>query len=288
MANIENSEIIKTIVKGVLIVSGRRTLKGYAIKVVKTVLNILKRDYDFLKYVEIKDKKYADEEETVTVSSMIDAVDPTEISKSIDNFLCETYAELKDEGGLYFISELKEYLDDEFILVLEGLGLDLDKIQSEQHKLFNLQEREKNKKLRQTEPNEDKKKRKRELDYDWESVSTWEYNDNFVSLYDNQGKLLDKIELNVLIEDYVNTHTKFKDAKIADKMLNIGEKEMEFLQMLHSRDADIELAKVLLDISEEELDSIIQKLLEYEMLTHISLNEVKITEKGINFLLDKK
>jgi hypothetical protein len=291
MQRLSNSEIIKNIVRGTLIVSGRRTLKSFALKVVKTVIGILEKDFDFLKYIEIKDVDYFEGDEAISVSSMIDSVSTSEIGKAIEVFLKEIYTELKDEGGLYFISELKEYLGEKNISALENLGLNLDKIQSEQHEFFNQLEREKIKKSKEIEAEHAKKETpnlENELNYSWGDISEWEFDNNVVSLYSSDGELLDKIKLDLLIEDYVNAHTKFKDTNIAENMLNLNEKELEFLHMIHSRDIDIDFAKALLHISGEELDNIIQKLLEYEMLTHVSFDEVKITEKGINYLLEKK
>jgi len=290
MANLSNSVIVKNIIRGTLIVSGRRTLKSFALKVVKTVISILEKDFDFLKYVEIKDVDFFEGDEVISVSSMIDSVNPSDIGSAIEVFLKEIYTELKDEGGLYFISELKEYLDEKYIAALENLGLSLDKIQAEQHEFFNLLERNKTKKVIKTEDVEEEKNEnidQNQLDYSWGDISNWEYDNNVVFLYDSKGELLDQIKVDILIEDYVNTHTKLKNADLADNILNITEKELEFLQMIYSKDIDIEFAKALLHISAEELEGIIQKLLEYEMLTHVSVNEIKITDKGINFLQEK-
>jgi hypothetical protein len=289
MANFSKSEIIKNIILGTLIVSGRRTLKSYAIKVVKTVLGIIEQEFDFLKYVEIKDINYIEGEETVNVSSMINSIDSTEFGKAIEVFLKNIYTELKDQGGLYFISELKEYLGENYISELGNLGINLDKVQSEQHEFFNKLEKEKTEKSKNLLlDKQNKKKKKIELKYNWGDISNWEYKNNVVSLYKSNGELLDKIQLDVLIEDYVSSHSIVHEPDLAENMLNITEKELEFLKMINSRDIDIEFAKNLLHISKEELENIIQKLLEFEMLSHISSNELKITEKGINYLIENK
>lgn len=290
MSEFKNSDVIRHILKATFVVAGRRTLDSFAVKVVKTVVKTLEREFDFLKYVEIKDVVYSEVEEIVTVSSDLDSIEPSKIGKAIDIVLREVYIELKDDAGLYFISELKEYIGEKYVLAIENLGVDLDDIQSEQHQLYSLQDRKKSVPTIET-GTEQKAERIDDanlLDYTWNDVSNWEYDNNVVSLYGDEGGLLDKLHLDMLIEDYVNRYTKDKESIPTSKMFEIDEKDHEFLQMLHSRDMDIELAKVLLHISGEKLDTMIQKLLELEMLQHVSFNEVKLTEKGINYLSGKE
>ena len=287
MSEFKNSDVVRHILKATLVVAGRRTLDSFAVKVVKTVVKTLEREFDFLKYVEIKDVVYSEVEEIFTVSSDLDSIKPSKIGKAINIVLREVYKELKDDAGLYFISELKEYIGEKYVLAIENLGVDLDDIQYEQHQLYSLQDRKNSVPTIETKQKAERIDDANLLDYTWSDISNWEYDNNVVSLYGDEGDLLDNLHLDMLIEDYVNRYTKDKESIPTSKMFEIDEKEHEFLQMLHSRDMDIELAKVLLHISGEKLDTIIQKLLELEMLQHISFNEVKLTEKGINFLLGK-
>jgi len=71
-------------------------------------------------------------------------------------------------------------------------------------------------------------------------------------------------------------------------MIEVNEKEYEFLETLYSRDLDIDMAMVMLHISKPELDTMINKFLESEMLKYESDNEVKLTRKGILYLLENK
>jgi len=289
MSEFKNSDVVRHILKAVFVVAGRRTLDSFAAKVVKTVVKTLEREFDFLKHIEIKDVVYSEVEEIVTVSSNLDSIEPYKIGKAIDIILREVYIELKDDAGLFFISELKDYIGEKYVLAIENLGVNLDDIQSEQHQLYSLQDRKKSVPTMEIEVEQKAEKidDANLLDYTWSDVSNWKYDNNVVFLYGDKGDLLDKLHLDMLVEDYVNRYTKFKEPSPTSKMFEIDEKEHEFLQMLHSRDMDIELAKVLLHISREELDTMIHRLLELEMLQHVSFNEVKLTEKGINYLLGK-
>lgn len=290
MSEFKNSDVVRHILKAVFVVAGRRTLDSFAAKVVKTIVKTLEREFDFLKHVEIKDAVYSEMEEIFTVSSNLDSIEPYKIGKAIDIILREVYIELKDDAGLYFISELKDYLGEKYVVAIENLGVNLDEIQSTQHQLYSLQDRKKSVPTMETKAVQKAEKidDANLLDYTWGDVSNWEYENNVVFLYRDEGDLLDKLHLDMLVEDYVNRYTKFKEPSPTSKMFEIDEKEREFLQMLHSRDMDIELAKVLLHISREELDTMINRLLELEMLQHVSFNEVKLTEKGINYLLGKE
>ena len=94
--------------------------------------------------------------------------------------------------------------------------------------------------------------------------------------------------MNKIIEFYIRTLTDF--GKLVEKPGEITptEKEYEFLHMLYTRDIDDESAKFLLDISEADFTHMIQRLLRAELLQYISDNEIKITEKGIQFLEENK
>ena len=110
-------------------------------------------------------------------------------------------------------------------------------------------------------------------------------------LYDSHGKLLDTIQLDLLIEEYVRrvTETTDKEEKPSVRtILRITDKDDEFLGMLQQRDMDVEYAVTLLHVSRQKLETMIQKLLQLEMLQYISDNEVKLTEKGLQHLLEKK
>ena len=100
---------------------------------------------------------------------------------------------------------------------------------------------------------------------------------------------LDTIHLDSLVKDYVSRYTKYKEPEpIKSKMIEINEKEYEFLETLYSRDLDIDMAMVMLHISKPELDTMVNKFLDSEMLQYESDNEVKLTRKGILYLLENK
>ena len=297
MSELTNSDVMQGVIEAVVAVAGRRTLGSYTIKIVTTVTKTLQKKYDFLKYITIHDAFYSEDNDIVTISPGINSIEPEKIGKAVDNILREIYNQLDDEAGLYFINEFKEYIGDEYVTKILSLGVDLDRIQSDQNELYNQKERKDSpskshlgEKPDKRKPDEKKPKKDEPiLDYSWGEVSTWKYNNNVCTLYKSDGSLLDTLHLDSIVEDYVTRYTKYKEPEqTTSKMIEINEKEYEFLETLYSRDLDIDMAMVMLHISKPELDVMVDKFLGSEMLQYVSDNEVKLTRKGILYLLENK
>lgn len=293
MSELKNSDIIRGVIEAVVAVVGRRTLGSYTIKIVKTVTTKLQKEYDFLKNITIYDAFYSENNDIVTVSSEINSIEPKTIGNAIDAFLREVYLQLDDEAGLYFINEFKECIGEEFVMQIRSLGVNLERIQLGQHELYSQKERKNAPLATNIEEKTTEKKQKEDedegpLDYTWRDVSTWKYDNNVCTLYKSDGSPLDTLHLDSLVEDYVTRYTKYKELEqITSKMIEIDEKEYEFLETLYSRDLDIEMTMAMLQISKPEVDSMVDKFLESEMLQYVSDNEVKLTRKGLLYLLEQ-
>ena len=132
------------------------------------------------------------------------------------------------------------------------------------------------------------KKEERLLEYAWNDVSTWEYDNDVAILYKSDGSLLDKLHLDEVVEDYVNRYTKYQEPQTPETTLfDVSQKEYEFLETLYTRDMDMKLAIGLLNISENDLNTIVNKFLELEMLERVTDSEVKLTQKGILWLMQQ-
>jgi len=64
--------------------------------------------------------------------------------------------------------------------------------------------------------------------------------------------------------------------------------ELRLLQLLQQKDVDANEAINALKISSQELDDMIVKLLNNELLHYVSENEVKLTKKALSYLADKQ
>ena len=135
-----------------------------------------------------------------------------------------------------------------------------------------------------------REKTEEETPYTWETVSSWKYDNNVCLLYNSQGTLLDTLQLDLLIEDYVRRVIEEKEetTQKTNTLLTLTEKDDELLEMLRRTDMDADSALTLLHISQQKLDAMIHKLIELDMLQYIAPNEVKLTEKGLYHLSENK
>ena len=71
---------------------------------------------------------------------------------------------------------------------------------------------------------------------------------------------------------------------LAETLVDVTEKELRLLQMLRTRDMDSDTAMYLLQVSKDEFNIIVRKLLENELLQYTSYNIIELTEIGISYL----
>lgn len=287
MSKTNNSLLAKRVFEALYIVIGRRTLDSFAVQILKTTLEKLNTKYDFLNLVTIHDDFFSEDGIQASFNQTFDAIEPSQLGEAIDALIRVIYLELTetigDDAGLYFITELKQHLGDPFVDELRGNGVNFERIQSEQHLRFHNNGSH-------SLPLPLQKKEQEEPPYTWDAVSTWKYDNNVCLLYDEQGGLLDTLQLDLIIEEYVERviesqkqHQLFSPKTTMSK---VTEKEQELLRMIQRRDTDVVSAVTLLHISRQKFDTMIQKLLQLEMLQYLSDNEVKLTEKGAQYLSD--
>jgi hypothetical protein len=108
-------------------------------------------------------------------------------------------------------------------------------------------------------------------------------------LYDKQGNVVDRLNLDRIIQNYVEKLSGVTDVDIREieKDAVVYEKEYELLKLMLERDMDAETAMHVLKISREELNGMIKKLSEMEMLQFVDYNTLEITETGIGYLSKK-
>ena len=286
MSKIKNSIRITRVFESLFKVVGRRTLDSFAIQILKTTVKKLETKFNFLGSVSIQADFFSEGGINATFDPSLDTIEPSRLGEAIDALIRVTHLDLIDtigeDVGLYFITELKDHLGDSYVDELRNLGVNFESIQTEQHKRYQM------KGLQLQPPSGPKGGAQEEIPYTWDSVSTWKYDNNVCLLYDEQGKLLDSLQLDLLIEEYVERVTESKDQNLVyspkTTMLKVTDKENELLDMIRRRDTDVQSAIALLHISNQKFDTMIQKLLKFEMLQYISDNEVKLTEKGLQHL----
>jgi len=290
MDNMKNSTLLKSVLKALYTVAGRRTSSRLADKTIGTCVKTLEETYDFLKYVQIENQTASGNTFDVDVSSAIDYVEPDRIGKAIESMIRVVYTDLDEDAGLYFISELKKYAGDEITSEIINHDVDLAQLQVEQHHFFKRLERKKT--LSGENGPDSEKEVVNTLGYTWSNVSSWKHEpgSNYCTLYDKQGNVMDKLNLDTIIQSYVEKLSGYSGAlpgEYEDK-INVYEKEYKLLELMYSQDMDAESAAATLHITEEELNQMIQKLTKIEMLQYISYDVVELTDAGLSYLSKKE
>jgi hypothetical protein len=289
MIEMKNSEVLGGILRAVYTVASRRTTHSFAATVLGAIIKTLEQNYDFLKYVHIENLEVANKDEMISISPEIDLVVRSNIGKSIEAIIRIVYMDLVGKTGLFFMKELKQQAGERIIAELKNYGVDLALLQTEQQYLHRQNRRKKQN--AHTITKGDTAKHRDDvslLGYTWKNVGSWKYDplQKTCVLYSKEGKELDRLNLDTIIENYVTNLTEEVEElpnEYVDE-INLTDKEFELLKMLYSRDMDAETATVLLHISKREFEIIIRRLLHHELLHYVSFNEIELTEEGINYL----
>jgi len=292
LKTLKNSKVLGEILQALYTVASRRTTYNFAATVIGAIVKTLEQNYKFLKYVGLEESELSRTDDVITIDPEIDKVDPAQVGKAIEAIIRVVYMDLIGKAGLFFIKELKKNAGESIIEELKKFGVDLAALQTEQHYLYRKRERKKSRSISGGRKDGKKHDDVSLLGYTWNQVSSWKYDPDkqVCTLYGKDGKVLDKLNLENIIEDYVKNLSETYD-EIPEKYegdIQITEKEFELLKMLYSRDIDAETAVVLLHISKNEFNSMIHHLLEIEMLQYVSFNIIELTETGISYMSKKE
>ena len=131
MPHFENSEVVRHILQTLINISGRKTTKGQAVTAMNELLNKLQEKYHFLKHVEIKDTRFIETDEPVTVMSDIDGVKLNDVGKALYDIIKTMNSNLGKEAGYFFIKELRNNIREDYYTTIEEMGLNLGVMQLE-------------------------------------------------------------------------------------------------------------------------------------------------------------
>lgn len=280
----EYNEMIIDFLQSTFVVSSRRTSLKYAKESFSDAFSILKNQFRLFRKIDFSI-------DTTTMSSgafkikfvdKLNTLNNHDISKSFDAFIRLVYDDINEEAGLYFITEIKNRLNRKNVNRITDLGLDLDKIQNEQHILYTRKKRKKEKLG---------SGKKNQLGYEWKSVNNWEYDDESkqVELFDKNGNIIDKIDMQQAIRHYVESLSGSSDLSTLDlaNLLEEHEKSYTFLKLINRQDMDFDTAKSILNLSDDEIRMIIKELVELKFLEFVSDDEIEITKSGIEFITNQ-
>ena len=258
-----------------------------------TILKTLTKKYVFLKYVKIKTASGYGEitADAISVDPDINSVEPAVIGRVIESITRVIIMDLGKKAGVFFIKEFKDRIGAKYVSEIKECGVEFDLLQLERDYTREQQQRRKTYKVRTKEGKAEVKQGETSvLGYKWDNVSTWRYKDNKCLLYDKNGKLLDQLHMDQIIENHVREITE-PDIIPEEKMetiVELDEEHHKFLQLLYSRDLDMEEAKYLMNKTTPEIEYMVYELIQVEFLQHESDDTVKITQNGIDYLLSEE
>jgi hypothetical protein len=278
--------LIKDFLNSIFIVLGRRTSLKFAEDSFSDAFKLL--NDQFVLFQKMKRTQRVEgiyhEKFDIDFLSDISFVNKHEIASALESFIRIIYEDISEKSGLYFITEIKNHLHKDSIKMILDLGMNLERIQNEMHMRYAS-------KKRKNELNKPEIKQNK-LGYQWGSVSKWNYNSESkqVELFDNQGKVLDKIDLQQAIRYYVESLSGETEISSLDleNLLDEHVKSYSFLKLIHLDNVQIDTAKKMLNIDDDEILKIIQQLVELKFLKYVSDDEIELTEYGKEFMKKRK
>lgn len=131
MAQIENSEVVRYVLDKLINISSRKTTEGHAVSTMYGLLKKLEEKYDFLKHVEIKDVRFIEMDEPISVMSDINGVKSINIGEALSDIIKTMNNALGKDAGHFFIKELRNNIEEEYYTSITEMGLDLSLLQLE-------------------------------------------------------------------------------------------------------------------------------------------------------------
>jgi hypothetical protein len=129
MSNLTNSEVVEHVLHGLISKISRRTSEAFAVVALDTIIKELQQQYDFLKYIEVKDTSYSEGIDALNISSDIDSIESQIFYKSLNDIIIHTVRYLKRKADYFFIKEFKEFIDRIDNLKMDQVGIDLSHMQ---------------------------------------------------------------------------------------------------------------------------------------------------------------
>jgi hypothetical protein len=271
-----------------LAITSRRSSESLSVLLVDTILKTLKRRYPFLQYVTIQKNEGSQTSpgDIIYVDPKIEEIDQATVARVIESMIRIIVMDLKEKAGLFFVKELRERLGENHIDALKKYQVDFDLMQLE---IDYSREQQKRRAAHQIGADGGKKEPGTVLGYNWESVSNWRYEGNVCTLYDKNGKVLDKLFLDQIIENHVRTITESQEMfQEMEQTAELTDEHRQLLKILYSKDLDMEEAQYYLKKTEQQIEDMIHDLVDANFLSYVSNDMVSITKKGVNFLLSSE
>lgn len=254
---------------------------------------------------------------------IVDTVEPKKVGEAIESIIRIVLMDLGAKAGLFFINEFKKKLGNEYLPELRKIGVNLGNMQLEQRYLYARMEKGQPTMSSPSEKATQREKYEQNQEdpvsifgYEWENVKEYKFDTENMTytLFDKNGNKLDSLSLDSIVnklsriieiesEGYDASSTKDDQHKIKnlegieenieknvsqnkeDENINITKKEYQFLEMLFEQDMDADTATQLLEISKNDLQYMVKRLLKFKILKQSSQDVVELSEFGINYMM---
>ncbi len=131
MSEVENSQVVKRVLQTLIDISSRKTTKGLAVIKMADLMKKLQNKYDFLKHVEIKDTRFIEFQEPISVMSDINNIESNALGKALHDIIKDMNNSLGEDAGHFFIKELRRNIGEDFSTIIGDMGVDLGLMQLE-------------------------------------------------------------------------------------------------------------------------------------------------------------
>ena len=129
---IENSEVMKNVLNTLLKISSQKDIDINVISTMGSLVKKLEEKYSFLKHIEIKDTRFLEADNPITVMSDMNNVPPTEVGKAIHEIIFSMTASIGRDAGFYFIKEIGHRIgEDCYTTIKDDMGVNLNLMQIE-------------------------------------------------------------------------------------------------------------------------------------------------------------
>jgi hypothetical protein len=266
----------------------RRSVFRFDNDPIENTLKSLSSKYPFFSQVNIIKTQDVDQVPSIQILSTIDDISKEKMKNAIEALIRQVSYEVYDSIGLYFINEFVEYTGSSIKDVIIELGIDLFELQLEIHNAYLLEKRKSMITEKSNDKNRDEIDSNNLLGYSWKDISYWklEEDSTYCNLYDKNNTVIDRINLDRVIRNYIEVLSgeRILDPDDLEKTIHIYEQEYTLLKLMLDRDMDAETAMSMLQISKDDLNQLVQKLHQMNMIQYISENTVKLTDKAIDYV----
>jgi hypothetical protein len=128
---LETSQITQQLLQAIVRIIGRKTSEDYASVVVRTIVKKLQGSYPFFQYVDVKNTRLLELEDSVTVDASLNDSNPKEVGNALKDLIRTLMKSIGKSTGYFFIKEVKEKLGNDYdTALIKTMDVDLSLIQS--------------------------------------------------------------------------------------------------------------------------------------------------------------